>query len=79
MLSFEKYLFTTLLLFFALINHAYGHGRLLDPPARSSAWRFDKKFPIEYTDNEMFCGGFQVQYIKNGISKVFLKISLYIS
>lgn len=44
------------------------HGRLLDPPARSSAWREfgTQMFPAEYTDNEMFCGGFGVQWYTHG-------------
>ena len=37
------------------------HGRLLDPPARTSAWRYDNRFPAFYDDNRMFCGGFLVQ------------------
>jgi len=44
------------------------HGRLLVPPARSSAWREDPvRFPINYEDNEMFCGGFNAQWrLNNG-------------
>jgi hypothetical protein len=34
-------------------------GRLLVPPARSSAWREDPiRFPVNYDDNLMSCGGF---------------------
>ena len=34
------------------------HGRLIVPPARSSAWREDnKRFPVYYDDNQMYCGG----------------------
>jgi hypothetical protein len=47
-------------------NLVNGHGRLHDPPARTTAWRYDKSFPAEYTDNQMFCGGFAVQWGKNG-------------
>ena len=43
------------------------HGRLLVPPARSTAWREDpSRFPANYNDHEMFCGGFAVQWEKNG-------------
>lgn len=39
------------------------HGRLLNPPARSSAWREDSvRFPINYDDNQMNCGGFYTQW-----------------
>ena len=43
------------------------HGRLLDPPARSSCWReFPDKCKTEYTDNGLNCGGTDVQWNKNG-------------
>ncbi|KAF2889323.1 hypothetical protein ILUMI_16850, partial [Ignelater luminosus] len=35
-----------------------GHGMMLDPPNRSSLWRYDPTAPINYNDNEVFCGGF---------------------
>lgn len=38
----------------------WGYGRLVDPPSRASAWRFGWGTPIDYNDNEGFCGGFQV-------------------
>ncbi|CAF0969077.1 unnamed protein product [Brachionus calyciflorus] len=42
------------------------HGRLIDPPARSSAWRENPvSFPYVYYDNQMFCGGFETQWKKN--------------
>ena len=51
-----------------IFKNAHGHGRLLNPPARTSAWRFDAlKFPTEFNDNQMFCGGFQTQWNKNSI------------
>ena len=55
------------LIFFLLIKLVLvnSHGRLLDPPARSSAWRYDSRFPAFFNDNQMFCGGFQVQ-LQNG-------------
>jgi hypothetical protein len=48
------------------------HGRLLVPPARSSAWREDPaRFPSYFDDAQMFCGGFQTQWGANG--KVIFK------
>lgn len=41
------------------------HGRLLNPIARSSAWRVDERFPILYDDHQMYCGGSKVQWTKN--------------
>lgn len=39
------------------LQEIYGHGMMMDPVNRSSAWR--KGFPVKpnYTDNEHFCGG----------------------
>ncbi len=37
-----------------------GHGRLMEPPSRSSMWRLGYNTPHNYQDNELFCGGFQV-------------------
>ena len=30
------------------------HGRLLDPAARTSAWRYDNRFPAYYDDTALF-------------------------
>lgn len=38
--------------------HVNGHGRLMDPPARNSMWRFGYPNPVNYNDNELFCGGY---------------------
>merc|ERR1719323_1826218 len=40
-----------------------GHGRLINPPSRSSMFRYGFNNPPNYQDNELFCGGFfnQVQ------------------
>lgn len=43
-----------------------GHGRLMDPPARNSMWRFGFPNPVNYNDNELFCGGYSVQWEQNG-------------
>ena len=46
------------------------HGRLMNPPMRNSIWRFPEfaKYnpPTDYDDNQLYCGGFAVQYEKNG-------------
>ncbi|XP_014238732.1 uncharacterized protein LOC106660314 [Trichogramma pretiosum] len=43
-----------------------GHGMVLDPVNRSSAWRKGFKVPPNYEDSENFCGGLQVQHHMNG-------------
>lgn len=39
---------------------------LWDPPSRSSMWRFDYPTPINWDDNQVYCGGFGVQWDQNG-------------
>ncbi|KAL5278403.1 hypothetical protein ACFFRR_003188 [Megaselia abdita] len=53
------------LLICSLISLVYGHGRLMDPPARNAMWRFGYPNPVNYNDNELFCGGFAVQWEQN--------------
>ena len=46
-----------------------GHGYLLDPVGRATAWRVDSAFKqccTEYTDNGMYCGGKTHQWKVNG-------------
>ena len=54
-------------LFVALnfITLVLGHGMMLDPASRNSAWRVFPNRPKQYTDNELNCGGFSVQWNKN--------------
>ena len=42
-----------------------GHGRLVDPPSRSSMWRYGFKNPPNYNDNQLYCGGVQVRFSFN--------------
>ena len=49
----------------SLIALVLGHGMLIDPASRNSAWRFFPNRPAQYTDNELNCGGFSVQWSKN--------------
>ena len=48
-----------------LIASVLGHGYLLDPPSRNTAWRFGFDNPKHFTDNELNCGGFSNQWNKN--------------
>lgn len=47
-----------------LISSTDAHGRLLEPPARNTLWRFGFKAPANYNDNELFCGGIGVSNMK---------------
>lgn len=44
----------------SLASLADAHGRMLEPPARNTLWRFGYKAPPNYNDNELFCGGIRV-------------------
>ncbi|XP_005191030.1 uncharacterized protein LOC101894235 [Musca domestica] len=43
-----------------------GHGRLIEPPSRASAWRYGFNTPPDYNDHELYCGGFTRQWKRNG-------------
>nr|XP_053626511.1 uncharacterized protein LOC128684383 [Cherax quadricarinatus] len=38
-----------------------GHGRLVDPPARSTMWRLGFNTPVHYNDHQLFCGGYSAK------------------
>jgi len=44
------------------VSSVLGHGRLLKPPARGSAWRFGFDTPKDYNDNAENCGGLGTQW-----------------
>ena len=52
---------------FAVIFPAsvYGHGMIMDPVSRASRWRKGYGGPKEYTDNQLSCGGRNVQWGKH--------------
>lgn len=55
-------LFFALLVLCGLITQSLGHGRLMEPVGRSSAWRLGYNVPRNYDDNALFCGGFAVSF-----------------
>ncbi len=46
------------------VGTVYGHGRLAMPPGRSSAWDFGFDTPVNNNDFAIYCGGFQVSYLR---------------
>lgn len=54
------------IILFCFINGVTCHARLIDPPARTTAWRFGFGTPANYNDHETNCGGFSRQWAKNG-------------
>nr|XP_036229776.1 uncharacterized protein LOC106622051 [Bactrocera oleae]XP_036229778.1 uncharacterized protein LOC106622051 [Bactrocera oleae]XP_036229779.1 uncharacterized protein LOC106622051 [Bactrocera oleae]XP_036229780.1 uncharacterized protein LOC106622051 [Bactrocera oleae]XP_036229781.1 uncharacterized protein LOC106622051 [Bactrocera oleae] len=49
----------------ANIPQCCGHGRLIEPPSRASAWRYGFQTPPNYNDHELYCGGFTRQWKQN--------------
>ncbi|GAB1608443.1 uncharacterized protein LOC115214156 [Argonauta hians] len=46
-------------------QYVKAHGRLWEPPGRSTMWRRGFPTPRNYQDNQLFCGGAYVQYLEN--------------
>ncbi|KAL7730917.1 hypothetical protein ACLKA6_014160 [Drosophila palustris] len=61
-----KYLLSVVLLLAIGLHQIDAHGMMLNPPSRSSRWRFDGSAPINYNDNELFCGGMTTQANNGG-------------
>jgi hypothetical protein len=59
-------IFLLSLSFLLILHYVSSHGRLLDPIARTSAWRIDKRFKKNFNDAAMFCGGAFMQWEENG-------------
>ena len=54
---------TFLVVVIACIGGTLGHGRLRDPPSRSSMWREGFPVPPNYDDTALYCGGFAVCFM----------------
>jgi len=52
-------------IFSSMITTINCHGRLMEPPSRNAMWRFGYPNPVNYNDNELFCGGYAVQWEQN--------------
>ncbi|KAJ3649527.1 hypothetical protein Zmor_021267 [Zophobas morio] len=48
------------------IDSISGHGRLMDPPNRSSLWRINPNAPANYVDDQNNCGGKSTQWDQFG-------------
>lgn len=57
---------TITLIITILVDVCNGHGRLIEPPSRSSAWRYGFQTPPNYNDHELYCGGFTRQQRNGG-------------
>lgn len=62
-----KYLLSVTLLLAIGLQQIDAHGMMLNPPSRSSRWRYDGSAPQNWNDNELFCGGLYVSELPRGI------------
>jgi len=53
----------------SLLPSVMGHGYLMKPPQRSSAWRYGFPTLQNFDDNSLFCGGFGVSFLLNMLFK----------
>ncbi|KAL7730916.1 hypothetical protein ACLKA6_014159 [Drosophila palustris] len=60
-----KYLLSVVLLLAIGLHQIDAHGMMLNPPSRSSRWRFDGSAPPNWNDGELFCGGIS-NMVNNG-------------
>ncbi|KAK7476987.1 hypothetical protein BaRGS_00031763, partial [Batillaria attramentaria] len=65
MADFLRHLLVTVVVMLMMFGRTSGHGRLVEPPSRSSMWRFGFKTPVNDDDNGLNCGGSGVQYSRN--------------
>lgn len=61
------------------VYHVSGHGRLMNPPARNAMWRFGFPNPVDYNDNELYCGGFTGKRQRKFVTLKFLILLFLIS
>lgn len=63
-MSSNKILVFTFLLLYT-VREISSHGRLMVPPARNCMWRYGYPNPVNYDDNQLYCGGHAVMYGQN--------------
>ena len=59
-MDFRMNLNLRIFLLIICIQQTLQHGYLADPPQRSSIWRENPNAPVNYNDNQLFCGGREV-------------------
>lgn len=53
-----------------LVPHVSSHGRMMEPPARNTMWRFGFPTKANYEDSELFCGGIKVNVVELNSSEL---------
>merc|ERR1712001_85385 len=65
-LGWSQPLWVGLVLLSSLVFEIQGHGRLMEPVSRASAWRRGYPNPADYNDNQGYCGGYSLQWMQYG-------------
>lgn len=63
---YTHFILCIVILLTSVTHICHGHGRLIEPPSRSSAWRYGFQTPPNYNDHELYCGGFTRQQRNGG-------------
>ncbi|KAK3801042.1 hypothetical protein RRG08_011210 [Elysia crispata] len=66
MSRFTPFAVFTFIIAACLPGRIHGHGRMLDPPSRMSAYLAGFPTPANYEDHQMNCGGISLQWDSNG-------------
>ena len=61
-----KMMVMTVVMMTMTLRSVSGHGRLVEPPSRSSMWRYGFNTPHNYDDNAINCGGLYVSKLSRG-------------
>ena len=59
-LKANMYSLTVLVVIATFVQGIHSHGRLLNPAGRATAWRKGFGTPVNYNDDELYCGGLTV-------------------
>lgn len=58
------------------IEEIYGHGMLMEPINRSSAWRKGFHVPPNYDDDGNYCGGLNVSHLNVSYFEIYFIVAL---
>ena len=61
-----KMMVMTVVMMTMTLRSVSSHGRLVEPPSRSSMWRYGFNTPHNYDDNAINCGGLYVSKLSRG-------------
>nr|KAG5691649.1 hypothetical protein BaRGS_022924 [Batillaria attramentaria] len=82
LIKVQQLVVVVMLMLMAQLRLVDGHGYVMDPPQRSSMWRFGYNTPINYDDDHLFCGGVTqtlqicTKTLENGLCHAFLSKTL---